>query len=126
MKSILLVLLAIIVLASFTSCATIMSDSETEVTIASEPEGADIYIDGYRIGKTPYKGYLDHEDHTVEIRKDGYESTIVRINKSLKMGWQIADIFLTGFVGNLIDLCTDNGWKIEPNNINVTLIEVEK
>lgn len=52
--------------------------------IRSEPSGADVYIDGMRVGKTPYQ----HQDSKivgssidVELKKEGYETFTTYIYK---------------------------------------------
>jgi len=46
------------------------------IVVDSEPHGAEVYVDGKRIlGNTPAEVEVrrDHADHSVEVRKDGFE-----------------------------------------------------
>jgi hypothetical protein len=45
--------------------------SGREVTINSTPSGADLYIDGKAVGKTPYKGNLPFGLHELKVEKQG-------------------------------------------------------
>ena len=122
MRKIALIALTLLVVIMFTSCATIMSDDQTEVTFVSEPTGADVFVDGFKVGTTPLRTYLDNEKHNVEIKKDGFETFYARLRRAPKLGWQVVDIFVTGFIGNVIDLVTDNGWEVKPDKVQVTLV----
>jgi len=42
------------------------------VKIHSEPNNADVYIDGRKVGKTPYAGVFPIGEHRFVLRKDGY------------------------------------------------------
>ena len=69
----------------FTGCATLLTGTTQRVSIDSNPQGAEIIIDGQKQGKTPAKVKLDRElnafiDGGKEIqlelggyKKDGYE-----------------------------------------------------
>lgn len=42
------------------------------VKIRSEPENADVYVDGKKVGKTPYEGLFPIAKHRLSLRKEGY------------------------------------------------------
>lgn len=42
------------------------------VMVRSEPPNADVYIDGKRVGKTPYEGTFPLGEHALTLRKEGY------------------------------------------------------
>lgn len=46
-----------------------------EVAIASTPSGADTFVEGVLIGKTPLKVPVKQGQRTVELKKAGYEDT---------------------------------------------------
>lgn len=46
----------------------------TNVSIKSDPEGADITIDGKFVGSTPSSVYLKSGEHTVVVSKDGHKA----------------------------------------------------
>jgi len=44
------------------------------LSVDSSPSGAGVYVDGSYAGKTPLNGYrISPGEHTVEVRRDGYE-----------------------------------------------------
>ena len=43
-----------------------------QVDVWSSPEGADIFLDGGYVGKTPYSLAVDPGEHTIDLRKKGF------------------------------------------------------
>lgn len=60
-------------------------DEYRDVTVTSNVDSADVYVDGERRGKTPWTGSfaVDHGDRygdtRIEVRKDGYETAGKRV-----------------------------------------------
>jgi PEGA domain len=54
--------------------ATALQDpvSEAELDIWSSPAGADIFLDGGYVGKTPYSLVVPRGEHTVTLRKKDF------------------------------------------------------
>lgn len=116
-----LVALLVLVAFCFTSCATIFSGSNGEVTILSEPAGADIYINGMRYGSTPLVVDLEKgESYQVELRKEGYENGYARITSSVSAGWVVLDV-LGGLVPLVVDAVTGAWENLKPEVVNITL-----
>lgn len=42
------------------------------VKVRSEPEGAEVFIDGKQVGKTPFEGTFPLGEHRLVLRKEGY------------------------------------------------------
>ncbi|HQG13263.1 MAG TPA: PEGA domain-containing protein [bacterium] len=40
--------------------------------VRSEPENADVYIDGKKVGKTPFEGVFPIGEHRLSVRKEGF------------------------------------------------------
>lgn len=56
------------------------------LTVTSQPEDADVYVDGIRVGQTPLVGYkIVTGNHTIKVRKQGYrdfsQSVVIRKGK---------------------------------------------
>jgi hypothetical protein len=53
----------------------------TEVYLTSEPSGAEVYLDGKKVGVTPLTVKIEgtKRDHKIEIRKEGYHSKVVTV-----------------------------------------------
>lgn len=78
-------LLVLFSLAS-SGCATLFSSSSDEVTFTSEPEGAEVVLDGEVVGRTPLSYELERTTFRrseVLLRKDGYRSERIRVRKAL-------------------------------------------
>ena len=68
------------------------------ITIKSEPSGAEIYIDGKKVGTTPYLSeMIEFGRRRVELRKYGYEPyvKVVTIKADEDENTQLADVKLT-------------------------------
>jgi len=98
-------LLPVLILAMFLSgCATIISGDTETVTFNSSPEGADVYIDGSIVGKTPLSIVLEkNKKDVVMLKKEGYQSVTRDLTKSydsitmLSIFWDLSTTdFLTG------------------------------
>lgn len=73
----------------------------TNIAIKSNVEGADVYIDGERVGSTPcvtkvssYAWY----DPEVVLKKEGYKDLVTRFNLEPRMGNLIAGVLLLNFL----------------------------
>ncbi len=78
-------LLGILALST-TGCATLFSGTSEPVTFTSEPAGAEVVLDGDRIGVTPLTYEMDRETFrhsTVVLRKPGYKSEKFAVRKTL-------------------------------------------
>lgn len=69
-----------------TSCATLLTGSKQKVSIDSNPQGADIIIDGKKLGVTPAKVKVDKEFNAlleggkeINLEKEGF--------KNMDMNW---------------------------------------
>lgn len=126
MKKYLVGFFVVLIVLMFTSCATILSDDTSYITVNSEPSGAIVKVDGFPSGTTPTTLMLDSDkSYTLEISKDGYQPQAIRVKKTIKWGWQVADLLLTGVIGNVVDLVTPNGYSLKPDSINVFLTEIK-
>ena len=122
-NSVLLGLTAIIILG----CASIVSRSEYDVTITSNPTDSYITItdrDGFDVfsGTTPAyvtlpadAGYFVGATYTVKFEKDGFQTQTLMLKNKID-GWYFGNILLGGVIGMLIiDPLTGAMWKLPPN-----------
>ncbi len=56
------------------SCALMMNDKNDQISINSEPSGADIFIEGRSYGKTPATITVEAKNSTAVLTKEGYGS----------------------------------------------------
>ncbi|MFC2129196.1 PEGA domain-containing protein [Bacteroidota bacterium] len=79
MKRILPLIILAVMALTFTSCATLFTGTTQSVTIDSQPQGANIVIDGQLVGTTPARVRLDRDLNAIfddgkyiRLEKDGY------------------------------------------------------
>ncbi len=106
MRSILLLALALLA----TGCAAIFGTKQKPFDLQSNPSGADVYLDGTRLGTTPLKSQLSNQkEHTFVFRKTGYKEVSCTLARGTDGGWVVLDI-LAGLVPVIIDAAT-NSWS---------------
>jgi TolB-like protein len=66
---------AVLLVVVTSGCATVIKGSGRDVTFVSTPSGAQIFVQGKYVGKTPVTAKIDHgfADRVVEARLPGYE-----------------------------------------------------
>ncbi len=78
MKNLLKIFL-IICLFQSSSCAYLFNEKEVELSIASNPAGADIIIEGKNYGQTPKMLMIEPKNYDVLLRLPGYGSTNIKL-----------------------------------------------
>ena len=134
MKRILVCCLALSVLY-LNGCASIVSSSSRNVTIATEPDQAQVEIVNVKDNNTsilkattPHTmnmdasaGFFQPAEFKIKLSKDGY----LPMEKQLKAninGWYFGNIVFGGLVGILIvDPATGAMWKFNDDKVNVKL-----
>jgi len=84
-----------------------------EVTINSDPQGADLYVDGSLLGKTPYKGNLSFGTHQLKIESGG------------KIAEQTVNITQTGGEADFMLLFGHVNFTEILKGVNIEMIGVE-
>ena len=124
-KRIVCLLLTIVVLVSVTGCATLFEQKSRTVSFDSDPQGATVYINGNRMGKTPMPLNLSNKKSvTVTFKKEGYEDKTYIINTKTGTGWVVLDI-LGGFIPVVIDAVTENWYSLDTDAVKV-MLDVER
>jgi hypothetical protein len=102
-------------------CATLFKSKKSSISLSSTPSGAEVFVDGSRVGQTPVILELPNKkEHTVVFRKDGYGETTCRIDNSVGAGWVILDV-LGGLIPVIIDAATGAWYNLDPKACNVNL-----
>lgn len=103
------------------ACATIMQGSSQEVSIASTPSGAKVFIDGLEHGVTPAAPKLSRKDvHTVRIEMEGYQPWEMKFTRATS-GWVWGNIVFGGIPGLAVDAITGGLYKLKPEQVQATL-----
>lgn len=125
MNKILVSFVVVILTVYQSGCATIVSGSEQDISIRSNPAGAMVLLDGMQLGTTPLMTDLKRKKrHTIKIQKDGY----LEETRSTKRGfnwWYVGNVLFGGIIGLIVDPCTGAMYKIDPDEINATLVPQE-
>ncbi|MGM0650605.1 MAG: PEGA domain-containing protein [Bacteroidota bacterium] len=97
--------------------SSFLFEIKKEISISSEPSGADIYINGKHRGKTPATFMFPDKPTAVKITKDGYRDKTVKLEK-LPADRQISiDLDKIKLInGYSIDLKIGNGQKVQFGN----------
>lgn len=121
MKKIIALLGAVALVGTLTQCATILHGSRQQVSISSNPTAANVFIDGQKVGRTPYVANLARKNtHLIRIEifdHAPYEMTMVRKVD----GWIAGNIIFGGLVGLIIDAATGSMYKLTPEQVSAEL-----
>jgi hypothetical protein len=111
-------------------CATMYAPGTDNVTIKTNPEGADVYYGAHLLGKTPltYEFKRDtFERKTLTIRKEGYKNEEILLEKTLesKALYNFAFFLTTSGVTSWgIDAINGNMVKYTPDSYLIDLMKV--
>jgi hypothetical protein len=103
-------------------CATLFGGGGTEeVTIESNPEGANVYLRGELKGKTPLTTTVERDKtHLLRFKKDGYGTESVTLRQEYRVLWFIEGIFIVPLA---VDAYTGAIYRLKPNPARVNLEE---
>ena len=122
LKVLLACAMVVIVSLSMTGCATILKQKTRVVNFDSNPQGADVYLDGDRVEQTPFPYSLSNlKSVNITFKKNGYMDKTYIINTEVGGGWVIADIFGLTIVNILVDACTNNWLNLDTSYVKVLL-----
>lgn len=114
---------ALLVLVTFagSGCAALFGSKKTTIATSSDPPGADVYVDGARMGTTPISLELSSkEEHTITFKKEGYKDVSCQLARSVGAGWVVLDI-LGGLVPIIFDATTSSWYGLTPKVCNLPL-----
>lgn len=118
-----LALIGGLVVPIFAACATIMHGSSQDIAFASQPSGAEVYVDNSNIGETPVSEELSRgSEHSVRIELEGYEPYEMQITNSVS-GWVAGNIIFGGVIGLAVDWGTGSLYKLSPKQVDADLSE---
>lgn len=117
----LMVGIVLVSVISLVGCATLFKQKSRTVAFNSDPQGAEIYINGNRMGKTPMPMNLSNlKAVTVTFKKEGYDDKTYIINTKVGGGWVVLDC-LGGFIPVIIDAVTENWYNLDTDEVKVML-----
>ncbi len=120
------ILLIALMCIYLSSCALIFKGTKQEVRFGSAPQRADVYIDGIKMGETPFSLKLvTKKTYMIEFKKEGYKSKSYQITNKVGAGWIILDI-LGGLFPVIIDAATGAWYSFDQKNIDAVLEKQQK
>lgn len=111
---------------ALSGCATIIKGTNQDISIQSNPSKASVTIKtsgGIEVfsGTTPASAKLSKKkEYVVTVKMDGYKESTVMVNQSFE-AWTIGNILCGGVIGLIIDAVDGAMWKLEPDQIMVTM-----
>ena len=112
-------IISIILLVS--NCATIFKGTSEEVNFNTEPQKAEVFVNGQSMGVTPIALKLESKKtYMIEFRKEGYKSRSYNLTNHVGAGWIILDV-LAGLVGVIVDAATGAWYSLDQKNVNAVL-----
>lgn len=95
---------------ALSGCAAILGSKQKDFDLSSTPNGADVFLDGNRLGTTPVRVKLSNQaTHTFVFRREGFREATCTLAKGTGGGWVILDV-LFGLVPVIVDAAT-NSWS---------------
>jgi hypothetical protein len=108
-------------LSSLSACGALFNGGPANVTVNSNPAGAEVWVDGTNRGVTPATLQLSKgQSHTVTLRRAGYQEKTVVIDRKLSSTYLILDI-LGGLLPVVIDAATGSWYVLGTDEVNVDL-----
>jgi hypothetical protein len=108
-------------LSSLSACGALFNGGPANVTVNSNPAGAEVWVDGTNRGVTPATLQLSKgQNHTVTLRRAGYQEQTVVINRKVSGTYVILDV-LGGLLPIIIDAATGSWYVLDTDEVNVDL-----
>ena len=106
--------LLVLIIFSFTSCATIIHGSRQGMFLTCEPRVASVYVDGKYVGNTPMNMVLSRgKDHQLRIELAGYKPFETMLTRRLD-GWVFGNLLLVGIA---LDAFNGSMYRLTPKNL---------
>jgi hypothetical protein len=102
-------------------CASIVKGTTQPIPVSSDPTGADVKLDGNRVGQTPMTVEVKRKsDHLLTIEKTGYLPESVAITRNIG-GAVFGNIIAGGLIGWGVDAISGAQYNLTPATINIAL-----
>ena len=112
---------AFLAAAFLIGCATLFKGTNEEISINSDPQRAQIFINGDLYGETPISVQLESKKtYTIEFKKEGFQTKTFQLNNHVGAGWIVLDV-LGGLVPVIVDAATGAWYHLDQKNVNMIL-----
>jgi hypothetical protein len=104
-----------------TGCATLFKGTSEEVHFNSNPQKAQVIVNGTPMGETPVALKLEaKKTYTIEFRAEGYKPRTYAITNHVGAGWIVLDV-LAGLLGVVVDAATGAWYSLDQKNVDAVL-----
>lgn len=120
-----LAVLSLTCLMLMQSCAAVFQGSKTNLTVSTTTPGSVIKHKGEIVGKDGKATVKVNRntDQQFEVSAPGFETKTVNFTKSVQGGFVVADIFLAGLVGVIVDAATGAWHKFDGDKVPATVVQ---
>jgi hypothetical protein len=102
-------------------CATIFKGNSSKIELNSNPQGAQVLVNGTAMGETPIRLKLESKKtYSIEFRKEGFKTRIVNVQNHVGAGWIVLDV-ITGLIPVIVDAATGSWYGLDQDNVNAVL-----
>lgn len=113
--------LLVAVLLFVAGCGVLFNSGPAAVMLTSNPNEAEVWIDGSRRGTTPMTVSLPkNQNYQVVFRKAGHDEVTMPINRQVSAAIVILDV-LGGLVPVIIDAATGSWYVLSESSLHATL-----
>jgi hypothetical protein len=111
---------AVFTALNLTACASVFGDHNRRVAVNSNPKGAQVYLNGIAMNRTPTTVTVANPmgANTITLKKEGYDVASAQVNSSFQPVGALNVLFWPGFV---VDAVTGDMKKLDTHNIDAQL-----
>ncbi len=103
------------------NCATLFKGINDEVKFGSEPQKAEVWANGAKMGETPVTLKLESKKtYQIEFRKEGFKTETRTITNHVGVGWVILDV-LGMLIPVIVDAATGAWYGLDQKNVDAVL-----
>lgn len=117
MKKIIISLSILSMLLIYTGCATVISGTSQDIRFESSPRGAAIYLDGDRVGVTPFSLALKKNKYkSFRVELEGYHTVSRQLDKEFDIVTLLSffwDLGTTDLISGAVFKYRENSYFIE-------------
>jgi PEGA domain len=108
------------------SCATLLKGTTDNMTVVSDPVGAEVKVNGDVEGTTPVSFTVaSNEDLNIQIAKEGYEPQDIDSPARFRWGWELLS-FVSYVIPVLVDVNEGAAWGHDQTTITADLEPVAR
>jgi hypothetical protein len=113
--------MAVALAVALGGCATLFKGSTQVLPVNSEPMGAEVFVDGVSVGRTPIQLRLAvNRSYTITVRDENGRERAVQVVNQIGAVWVVLNV-LGGLVPVIVDAATGAWFELQPGQVNVVL-----